>query len=138
MMPRLDSVWPIRAVSFMRRKWQAMEISMPPPISWPLMAAMIGLEALDLAHYAVAEADEGLDVAAGERRAEVGAAAEDLVARARDDDGAHAVVVAHRVQRVVQLADERLADGVGGWAVERDDRVRLLALQNERLKSHRG
>src|SRR5213083_987737 len=27
----------------MRRKWQAMEISMPPPIAWPLMAAMIGL-----------------------------------------------------------------------------------------------
>src|SRR5882724_7114740 len=43
MMPRLDSVWPIRAVSFMRRKWQAMEISMPPPIAWPLMAAMTGL-----------------------------------------------------------------------------------------------
>src|SRR5712664_1145463 len=42
MMPRLDSVWPIRAVSFMSRKWQAMEISMPPPIAWPLMAAMTG------------------------------------------------------------------------------------------------
>src|SRR6266404_2255266 len=43
MMPRLDSVWPIRAVSFMSRKWQAMAISMPPPIAWPLMAAMTGL-----------------------------------------------------------------------------------------------
>src|SRR6266550_4540223 len=43
MMPRFDSVWPIRAVSFMSRKWQAMAISMPPPIAWPLMAAMTGL-----------------------------------------------------------------------------------------------
>src|SRR5919108_1633413 len=42
MMPRFDSVWPIRAVSFMSRKWQAIAISMPPPIAWPLMAAMIG------------------------------------------------------------------------------------------------
>src|SRR5256712_9173512 len=42
MMPRFDSVWPIRAVSFMSRKWQAMEISMPPPMAWPLMAAMTG------------------------------------------------------------------------------------------------
>jgi hypothetical protein len=93
---------------------------------------------LDLAHHAVAEADEGLDVAAGKRRAEVGAAAEDPVAGAGDDDRAHAVVVAHGVQRVVQLADERLADGVGGRAVERDDGVRLLARQHERFKSHRG
>src|SRR5438445_403209 len=28
----------------MSRKWQAMAISMPPPIAWPLMAAMTGLE----------------------------------------------------------------------------------------------
>src|SRR5438067_7008606 len=27
----------------MSRKWQAMAISMPPPIAWPLMAAMTGL-----------------------------------------------------------------------------------------------
>jgi len=33
-------------------------------------AAMTGLGSVDLAHHAFAEADEGLDVAAGERRAE--------------------------------------------------------------------
>src|SRR3990170_9066396 len=43
MMPRFDSVWPIRAVSFMRRKWHAIEISQPPPVAWPLIAAMTGL-----------------------------------------------------------------------------------------------
>src|SRR5215470_2072202 len=42
MMPRLDSVWPIRADSFISRKWQAIEISMPPPMAWPLIAAMTG------------------------------------------------------------------------------------------------
>src|SRR5213593_3302922 len=42
MMPRLDSVWPMRAVPFIRRKWQAMAISMPPPIAWPLIAATTG------------------------------------------------------------------------------------------------
>src|SRR3972149_2305934 len=42
-MPRFDSVWPIRAVSFMRRKWHAIEISQPPPVAWPLIAAMTGL-----------------------------------------------------------------------------------------------
>src|SRR5919205_3785055 len=43
MIPRFDSVWPIRAVSFIKRRWQAMAISMPPPMAWPLMAAMTGL-----------------------------------------------------------------------------------------------
>src|SRR6185369_2349317 len=43
MIPRLDSVWPMRAVSFSSRRWQAMAISQPPPIAWPLMAATIGL-----------------------------------------------------------------------------------------------
>src|SRR5262245_17919333 len=43
MMPRFDSVWPMRAVSLSRRRWQAMAISQPPPMAWPLMAAMIGL-----------------------------------------------------------------------------------------------
>src|SRR4029453_4665230 len=43
MMPRFDSVWPIRAVIFSRRRWQAMAISQPPPMAWPLIAAMIGL-----------------------------------------------------------------------------------------------
>src|SRR5213082_2707647 len=33
MIPRLDSVWPIRAVSFISRKWQAIAISIPPPIA---------------------------------------------------------------------------------------------------------
>src|SRR5438876_9558640 len=42
MIPRLDSVWPIRAVSFISRKWQAIAISIPPPIAWPLIAAMTG------------------------------------------------------------------------------------------------
>src|SRR3989442_409628 len=43
MMPRLDSVWPMRAVSLRSRKWQAMAISQPPPRAWPLMAATTGL-----------------------------------------------------------------------------------------------
>src|SRR5919108_811342 len=42
MMPRLDSVCPIRAVSFISRKWQAIAISIPPPIACPLIAAMMG------------------------------------------------------------------------------------------------
>src|SRR5262245_32411421 len=42
MIPRLDSVWPIRADSFINRKWQAIAISMPPPMAWPLIAAMTG------------------------------------------------------------------------------------------------
>ena len=43
MMPRFDSVWPIRAVSFMRRRWHAIAISQPPPVAWPLSAAITGL-----------------------------------------------------------------------------------------------
>src|SRR5574341_57672 len=43
MMPRFDSVWPIRAVSLRRRKWQAIAISHPPPSAWPLIAAITGL-----------------------------------------------------------------------------------------------
>src|SRR3990170_1975792 len=43
MMPRFDSVCPMRAVSLRMRIWQAMEISHPPPSAWPLMAAMTGL-----------------------------------------------------------------------------------------------
>src|SRR5262249_33021163 len=43
MIPRFVSVWPIRAVSFSRRKWHAMAISHPPPNAWPFIAAMTGL-----------------------------------------------------------------------------------------------
>src|SRR5262245_21499949 len=41
--PRFDSVCPIRAPSFRSRKWQAIAISQPPPSAWPLIAAMTGL-----------------------------------------------------------------------------------------------
>src|SRR2546429_844453 len=41
-MPRFDSVCPIRALSLTSRKWQAIAISQPPPSAWPLMAAMTG------------------------------------------------------------------------------------------------
>src|SRR5213593_660844 len=41
-MPRFDSVCPIRAVSFTRRKWHAIAISQPPPSACPLIAAMTG------------------------------------------------------------------------------------------------
>src|SRR5215510_12408356 len=43
MMPRFDSVWPMRAVSLSRRRWHAIAISQPPPSAWPLRAAMTGL-----------------------------------------------------------------------------------------------
>src|SRR4029453_671505 len=43
MMPRFDSVWPIRAVSLSRRRWHAMASSQPPPLAGPLMAAITGL-----------------------------------------------------------------------------------------------
>jgi hypothetical protein len=43
MMPRFDSVCPIRAVSFISRRWQAIATSIPPPMACPLMAAMMGL-----------------------------------------------------------------------------------------------
>src|SRR5260370_4779884 len=42
MMPRFDSVCPIFAVSLRSRKWQAMAISQPPPVAWPLTAAITG------------------------------------------------------------------------------------------------
>src|SRR5437764_13246416 len=42
MIPRFDSVCPIRAVSFSRRKWHAIAISQPPPRAWPLIAAITG------------------------------------------------------------------------------------------------
>src|SRR5207249_11953778 len=42
MIPRFDSVCPIRAVSFSNRKWHAMAISQPPPRAWPLIAAITG------------------------------------------------------------------------------------------------
>src|SRR5712691_11542985 len=42
MIPRFDSVCPIRAVSFSSRKWHAIAISQPPPRAWPLMAAITG------------------------------------------------------------------------------------------------
>src|SRR5437867_12580338 len=41
-MPRFDSVCPIRADSLTSRKWQAIAISQPPPSAWPLTAAMTG------------------------------------------------------------------------------------------------
>src|SRR5215468_8778164 len=41
-MPRFDSVCPMRAPSFRSRKWQAIAISHPPPSAWPLIAAMTG------------------------------------------------------------------------------------------------
>src|SRR5881296_52485 len=41
-MPRFDSVCPIRADSLTSRKWQAIAISQPPPSAWPLIAAMTG------------------------------------------------------------------------------------------------
>src|SRR5215470_684586 len=43
MIPRLDSVWPMRAPSLSSLKWQAMAISQPPPRAWPFMAAITGL-----------------------------------------------------------------------------------------------
>src|SRR3990172_5605444 len=43
MMPRFDSVCPIRADSLRMRKWHAIAISQPPPSAWPLIAAMTGL-----------------------------------------------------------------------------------------------
>src|SRR2546430_15948533 len=42
MIPRFDSVCPIRAVSFSRRKWHAIAIWQPPPRAWPLIAAITG------------------------------------------------------------------------------------------------
>src|SRR5256884_3470393 len=42
MIPRFDSVCPIRAASFSRRKWHAIAISQPPPRAWPLIAAITG------------------------------------------------------------------------------------------------
>src|SRR5207247_9347756 len=42
MIPRFDSVCPIRAVSFSNRKWHAMASSQPPPRAWPLIAAITG------------------------------------------------------------------------------------------------
>src|SRR5919198_3551112 len=42
MIPRFDSVCPIRAVSFRSGKWHAMAISQPPPRAWPLIAAITG------------------------------------------------------------------------------------------------
>src|SRR5437899_1954565 len=47
-MPRFDSVCPIRAVSLTSRKWQAIAISQPPPSAWPLIAAMTGFENLSI------------------------------------------------------------------------------------------
>src|SRR6266849_5872655 len=41
-MPRLDSVCPIRAVSFRMRMWQPIAISQPPPRACPLIAATTG------------------------------------------------------------------------------------------------
>src|SRR3989442_10881858 len=43
MMPRFDSVCPMRALSFRMRMWHPMAISQPPPRAWPLMAATTGL-----------------------------------------------------------------------------------------------
>src|SRR5262245_10185210 len=93
-------------------------------------------EPLDLPHHAVTEADEGVDVVAGEGRAEVGAGAEDAVARPGDDDRVHRVVALHRVERGVEVAHELDADRVGRRTVERDDREALLAREEQGLKRH--
>src|SRR2546422_9316682 len=93
-------------------------------------------EPLDLAHHGVAESDEGVDVAAGEGRPQIGAGAEDAVARAGDDDRANRVVVLHRVERGVEVPDELDADRVGGRTVERDDREALLTREEQGLKRH--
>src|SRR5579864_116695 len=52
MMPSDDSVWPIfeRPSSTMIRKSQASASSLPPPIAWPLIAAITGL-----GHFSIAE-----------------------------------------------------------------------------------
>src|SRR5262245_21927887 len=42
MIPRLDSVCPMRAVSLRIRRWHAIAISQPPPRAWPLSAATTG------------------------------------------------------------------------------------------------
>src|SRR2546426_1071929 len=64
-------------------------------------------EPLDLPYHAVPEADERVDVTPGERRAQVGAGAEDAVTRPGDDDGADRVVVLHRGERRVQLSQDQ-------------------------------
>src|SRR5437899_7061834 len=43
MIPRLDSVWPIRADCLRMRMWQAMEISHARASAWALVAAMTGV-----------------------------------------------------------------------------------------------
>src|SRR3989442_11385450 len=42
MIPRFDSVCPIRAVSFSSGKWHAWQVAHPPPRAWPLSAAIPG------------------------------------------------------------------------------------------------
>src|SRR5512134_1796427 len=108
MMPRLDSVCPIRAVSFSSRRWQAMAISQPPPMAWPLMAATIGLGKRSILRITLLPN-------------RTNAAAEDAIAAPGDHQRPHAVVLPQLVQREVQLVDQRLADRVGRWPVERDD-----------------
>jgi hypothetical protein len=95
-------------------------------------------KALDLPHDGVAEAHEGLDVAPGERRAEVGAGAEDLVTRPRDDHRAHVVVGLHRGERLVEIAHELLADGVARRPVQGDGRELLFPGNQQGFIPHRG
>src|SRR5712692_10343340 len=84
-------------------------------------------KALDRAQDGIAEADERVDVAAAERRAEIGAGTENLVPGARDDDRADAVIGHEGDQRGREVLHELFADGVGRGPVERDDSEGFLA-----------
>src|SRR2546425_12800562 len=93
-------------------------------------------EALDPAQHAVAEPDEVGDGAAGERRAEVGAGAEDPVARAGHDDRAHGGIGREPGERGVEVVHQLLADRVGRRAIEGDDGEALLAGDEQRSEEH--
>src|SRR5205809_1141007 len=54
MIPRFDSVCPIFAVSLRSRKWQAIAISQPPPVAWPLTATKASSRSNFSVSYAIA------------------------------------------------------------------------------------
>ena len=138
MMPRFDSVCPIRAVSFRMRIWQAMAISQPPPSAWPLMAAITGFGKRSMRRTTQLP-KRMKDATSGPEKAEPRSApAQKILSPAPVMMTRFTAASDSSSDRAAfSSLHQRLADGVGGRAVEGDDREALLAAQDQGLVRHR-
>ena len=119
--------------------WQPIAISQPPPSACPLIAATTGLGKRSMRRTTLLPKRMKVATSAPEKAEPRSAPAQKILSPAPVMiTRAHGVVGLELGQRGVQLAHERLADGVGGRPVEGDDREALLAGQDHGLVRHRA